>query len=454
MMINRRDRFSRRRFLGRVTLFAGAAAFLPRHTVAGSQSPPPSEKLRLAFIGVGGRGRHNLQGLAGLGHEVIALSDVDADRAKDSFAQFSKARQFSDYRKMLDAMENDIDAVVVSTPDHTHAVAAIDAMRRGKHIYCEKPLAHSIAEVRALRKTAADYGVITQLGNQGHSFDHIRLFCEWVWDGAIGDVHTIHALRPSDYSRIDDLSKLNERPPVPETLHWDLWLGPAARRPYHPSFLPGSWRGWMPFGTGVIGDWTCHIVDPVFWALDLGAPTSIVAEVQGYDAKKDALTFPHGTHVTYQFAAKGERGPVTLHWYDGSLAPPELDDYDWSKFPNNTCGLVLGTEGAIRYSSHGASGVRIMPEEKMREYQRPEPTIPRVAGHHQDWVEAVKTGRPAGSNFDYGGPLTELALLGVIATRLSGEELSWDGVTGRFTNSDEANKLTEFHPRKGWELPS
>jgi hypothetical protein len=179
---------------------------------------------------------------------------------------------------------------------------------------------------------------------------------------------------------------------------------------------------------------------------------SVVAKVEGYDVERHTLTFPHGTHVTYEFAANGDRGPVTLHWYDGSLAPPALDDFDWAEFPRNTCGLVLGTEGAIRYSSHGARGVRIMPEEKMLAYERPEPTIPRVAGHHEDWVEAVKKGRPAGSNFDYGGPLTELALLGVIATRLPGMKLDWDGPAARFTNSDEANKLVEFNPREGWAL--
>jgi predicted dehydrogenase len=379
---------------------------------------------------------------------------VDAERAGESFDQHRKAKRFVDYRAMLDDVENEIDGVVVSTPDHTHAVAALDAICRGKHVYCEKPLAHSIAEVRALRAAAAEQGVTTQLGNQGHSFEHIRLFCEWVWDGAIGDVHTIHALRPSDYSRIDQLENLPQRHPVPKTLDWDLWLGPAAERPYHPLFVPGSWRGWMPFGTGTIGDWTCHVIDPVFWALDLGAPQSIVARVDGYDPQAHALTFPHGTHVTYTFAAKGDRGPVTLHWYDGSLAPPELEDYDWGEFPNNTCGLVLGTEGAIRYSSHGASGVRILPEEKMLAYQRPEPSIPRVAGHHQDWIDAVQQGRTAGSNFDYGGPLTELALLGVIASRLPGTRLEWDGPAARFTNSDEANELAEFRPRTGWALPS
>jgi hypothetical protein len=179
-----------------------------------------------------------------------------------------------------------------------------------------------------------------------------------------------------------------------------------------------------------------------------------VARVDGYDVEKHALTFPRGSHVTYQFAAKDERGPVTMHWYDGSLAPPALDEYDWSKFPRNTCGLVLGTEGAVRYGSHGASGVRIMPEEKMLAYQRPDPTIPRVAGHHEDWVEAVKSGRPAGSNFSYGGRLTELALLGAIATRFPEVTLNWDGVAARFTNSEEANKMVTFNPREGWELPT
>jgi predicted dehydrogenase len=449
-----RNHLSRRRFLSSVSSTAAIAAILPRFAVAGSDLVAPSDKLRLAFIGVGGRGRHNINKLTELGNDVVAISDVDAERAKESLAQYSKAKTFVDYRRMLDAVENQIDGVVVSTPDHTHAVAAMDAIRRGKHVYCEKPLAHSISEVRALQKAADEEGVITQLGNQGHSFDHIRLFCEWIWDGAIGDVHTIHVLRPSDYSRIDQLESLSERPPVPETLDWDLWLGPAIERPYHSNFLPGSWRGWSPFGTGVIGDWTCHVVDPVFWALDLGSPTSIVAQVDGYDVEKHALTFPRGSHVTYEFAAKDDRGPVTMHWYDGSLAPPSLDDYDWSTFPNNTCGLVIGTEGAIRYGSHGASGVRIMPEEKMLAYKRPDPTIPRVAGHHQDWVDAVKSGSPAGSNFDYGGRLTELALLGVIATRHPEVALAWDGSAGRFTNSDEANRMVAFNPRKGWRLPN
>jgi predicted dehydrogenase len=406
----------------------------------------------LAFIGVGGRGANNLKSLANLQQPVVAMCDVDQERAAASLAQFPKARHYRDFRPMLDELDNQIDAVVISTPDHTHASAAMAAIRRGKHVYCEKPLAHTIGEVRALVKASREQKVVTQLGNQGHSFDHIRLFCEWIWDGAIGNVHTIHAQRPSDYSRIDSLPLLEERPSVPDTLDWGLWLGPVARRPYHPSYLPGKWRGWMPFGTGVLGDWTCHIVDPVFWALDLGSPESVKAETAEYDPKKHADTFPRGTHVTYRFAAKGDRGPVTLHWYDGSSAPPDLPGMPWQDFPRNTSAVVLGDCGSIRYGSHGAGGVRIFPEEQMLAYERPEPTLKRVAGHHQDWLDAIRTGGRAGSDFDYGGPLTEVALLGVIATRLAGTELHWNGPAMRFTHCDEANAMLDTPRREGWEL--
>ena len=450
--MNSRSAITRRRFLRNTAVVATTATVLPRHIVAGSEQSPPSERLRLAFVGVGGRGAHNLKSLAGLGQQVVALCDVDQDRAAASLPQYPQAKQFHDFRRMLDELDDQIDAVVVSTPDHTHANAAMAAICRGKHVYCEKPLAHSISEVRALQKAAKEHRVITQLGNQGHSFDHIRLFCEWIWDGAIGNVHTIHAQRPSDYSRIDSLPLLQERPPVPETLDWDLWLGPVAERPYHPEYLPGKWRGWMPFGTGVLGDWTCHIVDPVFWALDLGSPQTIQAKTDGYDPEKHADTFPHGTIVTYEFAAKGDRGPVTLHWYDGSLAPPKLPGISWQDFPRNTSAVVLGDRGGIRYGSHGATGVRIFPEEKMLEYKRPEPTLPRVTGHHQDWLDAIRHGKQAGSNFDYGGALTEIALLGVIATRLAGTKLQWDGPAIRFANCDQANEMLDAPRRPGWEL--
>jgi predicted dehydrogenase len=442
---------TRRRFLDSAAV-AAAAAILPRPAIAGSGQTPPSERCRLAFVGVGGRGARNLQALANLEQHVVALCDVDRERAAASFARFPRARHYRDFRRMLDEVENEIDGVVISTPDHTHASVAMAAMERGKHVYCEKPLAHTIGEVRALQRAARDHRVVTQLGNQGHSFDHIRLFCEWIWDGAIGNIHTVHAQRPSDYSRIDALDSLRQRPPVPDTLDWDLWLGPVAQRPYHPAYLPGKWRGWTPFGTGVLGDWTCHIVDPVFWALDLGWPETVKATTEGYDSQAHADTFPRGTKVTYHFAAREPRGPVTLHWYDGSLAPPVLPEVPWHEFPRNTSAVVLGDRGAIRYGSHGATGLRIFPEERMRAYRRPEPTLPRVAGHYQDWLDAIRRGGQAGSDFDYGGALTEIALLGVIATRLSGTSLAWDGSLMRFTNCDEANGMLDSPRRAGWEL--
>lgn len=240
MKSNRRQ-VTRRRFLSCTAAAAGAATILPRHTVAGSGRTPPSEKLRLAFVG--GRGGHNLKSLAKLQQHVVGLCDVDQERAAPALAQFPSAKHCHDYRQMLDELDDQIDAVVVSTPDHTHVSAAMAAICRGKHVYCDKPLARSIAEIRTLRRAAQKHQVVTQLGNQGHSFDHIRLFCEWIWDGAIGRVHTVHAMRPSDYSRIDSLPLLKERPPVPATLDWDLWLGSAAYRPYHAEYLPSKWRG-------------------------------------------------------------------------------------------------------------------------------------------------------------------------------------------------------------------
>ena len=219
---------------------------------------------------------------------------------------------------MLDEMDKQIDAVIVGTPDHTHAVAAMAAIKRGKHVYCEKPLAHSVGEVRALMKAAQEYKVVTQLGNQGHSFDTIRTFCEWIWDGAIGNVHTIHCGCAAVNSAIDMLPRLSEKEDVPAGLDWDLWLGPAQERPYHSFYLPGRWRSWVPFGNGTIGDWVCHVVDPVFWALDLGAPTTVTAQVKDYDPKTQGDAFPKGDIITFEFPAKGNRGPITLVWHSGA----------------------------------------------------------------------------------------------------------------------------------------
>jgi predicted dehydrogenase len=357
---------------------------------------------------------------------------------------------------MLDAVESRIDGVVVGTPDHTHTVVAMNAMKRGKHVYCEKPLAHSVWEVRQLMKAARETKVVTQLGNQGHSSEHIRLFVEWVRDGAIGQVRTVHAgcgAFKNVYCQIDKLPELKKRPEVPKSLDWDLWLGPAEDRPYSPVFVPWNWRGWTPFGTGCIGDWVCHVVDPAFWALDLGSPESVKAEVEGYDPKKHHLCYPPATKITYTFPAKGTRGPVTLIWYDGKNTIPRPEELEKKRRVPNTGAVVVGSKGQIMHGSHGAGGCRIIPEDAMKAYKRPEKTIPRTRGHHEDWVDAVREGRKAGSDFaEYGGPLTEVALLGMIAVWYPTQTLRWDTETMQFTNFSEANKHITPQYREGWTL--
>jgi len=448
-MSNQGKKTSRRRFLQRTAGAAAAFTIVPR-CVLGQGMTPPSEKLNIAGIGAGGMGGGDINSVSG-GNNIVALCDVDLRRAS-TIEKFPEAKVYRDFRKMFDEMEKKIDAVVVGTPDHTHAVAAMAAIKRGKHVYCEKPLAHSVGEVRALMKAAQQYKVVTQLGNQGHSFDTIRTFCEWVRDGAIGNVHTIHCGCAAVNSGIDQLPHMGEKEDIPADLDWDLWLGPAKERPYHSFYLPGSWRGWVPFGNGTIGDWTCHVVDPVFWALDLGAPKTIQAQADDYDPKTQGDAFPKGDIITFEFAAKGKRGPITLLWHSGTKKIPPAKELEPGRKPVDTGAYVYGDKGIIMYGSHGAGGVRIIPETAMKAYTQPEKTIPRVKEHHDDWLRAIREGRKAGSDFSYGGPLTEIAMLGVIALKMPGMKLEWDGPNARFTNCDEANQYLDPPYRAGWTL--
>ncbi|MFI5380052.1 MAG: Gfo/Idh/MocA family protein, partial [Tepidisphaerales bacterium] len=292
-MIAKDSRFSRRQFVGGAAAAAATFTIVPRHCLAAAGQVSPNEKINIATIGVAGQAGWNIDELDKTGQiNFVALCDVDTRRTAKTYARFPQAKPYTDFRKMLDEVEKKVDAVLVATPDHIHAVAAVAAMKRGKHVYCEKPLAHSVWELREMMKAAKDNKVMTQLGNQGHSSGDIRRFCEWVWDGSIGKVHTIHAGCDAGNSAMDQLAVLDQQEEVPKELDWDLWLGPTQVRPYHRAFCPGSWRSWMPFGTGTTGDWTCHVVDPVFWALDLGAPISIQAKADNYDPKKHAMTFP------------------------------------------------------------------------------------------------------------------------------------------------------------------
>ena len=437
------SKISRRDFMSG----AAVAAFtiVPCHVLGGAGNTAPSEKLDIAGIGVGGRGAGDIGEVSS--ENIVALCDVDFRHAADTFKKYPKARQYRDFRRMLDRENKNIDAVVVATPDHTHAVAAMMAIKMGKHVYCEKPLAHDIFEVRKLTGAAREAKVATQLGNQGQASEATRLVCEFIWDGAIGPVREVHSWcnRPISPRGLD---RPKDTPPVPEGLSWDLWLGTAPERPYHPCYLPFNWRGWWDFGTGVLGDIGCHQFAPIFRALKLGYPTSVEACTSGVNSE----TAPLASLVRYEFPARGDLPPVKLTWYDGGLMPPrpaELED--GRRFGSADDNLYVGDKGKML--SH-----RLIPEAKMKEYKQPPKTLPRSPGHHKEWIRACKGGSPAGSNFEASGPMAEVVLLGNIAVRMSqqlyekGLKLYYDGPNMRITNMPEANDYIRREYRKGWTL--
>jgi predicted dehydrogenase len=432
---------NRRQFISSTALGVTMFSILPAKMVSGAERVAANDRINIAGIGVGPQGTGDIDAMAGERQNIVALCDVDDNYAAKTFQKYSSAKKFKDYRVMLDQMDKEIDAVVIGTPDHTHAVIAMEAMRRGKHVYCEKPLAHNVHEVRQLMAAARKYKVMTQLGNQGHSSGSIRRVCEWVGAGAIGKVHTVHARCDAFrnvYSQMRNLAKADEKHEVPAHLDYDLWIGPAQFRPYTPLWVHWNWRGWMPFGTGTIGDWFCHVIDPTFWALNLDAPTSIKAEVsEAYDPAKHGLTYPPATRITFQFPARGERGPITVVWHDGGWNMPRPEKFSADDRVPGTGAVLFGEKGMIVHGSHGAGSCYITPDALMDEYSgqnAPPQTIARVKNHAWDWLEAIRTGRQAGSNFDYGGPLTQAALLGAIAIRFPGQTLEWDDQAMRFTN--------------------
>lgn len=442
---------TRRSFLARGGAGLATVSFLPASVLGLRGADSPNSKLNIAAIGLNNQGNSDLQGMKS--ENIVALCDVDTQGTDKVGKQFQKAKHYRDYRKMLDEMDKEVDAVLIATPDHWHAVMALHAMKMGKHVYCEKPLAHSVREIRALSKAARERKVTTQLGNQGHSFDTTRVFREWVEDGAIGTVREVHAMCRSVYSRVDLLDEVKQGRPVPETLDWDMWIGPAQFRPYHPTYHPGKWRCWTRFGTGVIGDWVCHVVDPVYWALDLDAPTTIQAmEPADYDVAKQGETFPKDNVIKFGFPAKGNRPAVTLTWYDGAQKPPRPEEFGPEDKLPDIGAVVVGDKGKIRYGSHGASALEIFPEPDPQKFPRQVRRYPRSPGHQKEWIDACKAGKPAGSDFMYGGKLTEIALLGVIAMRFRGKELHWDTAAGRFTNTPEANAYLEPMFREGWSI--
>ncbi len=452
---------SRRRFLkgaGLATAAAAAFTIVPRHVLGGPGQKAPSEKLNIAGIGIGGMGAGNLTNLEG--ENIVALCDVNRSQAQPVFDRYKQARQYEDFREMLEK-EKDLDAVLVATPDHTHAVTAMACMKKGLHVYVQKPLAHSFHEVRTLTEAARQYKVQTQMGNQGNSGEGTRLLYEWVRAGAIGHVREIHAWasswcvggRGSTDVVYNPRDLPTDQPPVPAGLNWDLWLGPTAPRPYHPAYLPCKWRGWRDFGSGFLGDFFCHMADSTFWALDLGAPDVIEASSTQYHCKE---SHPLASKVHYHFPARGGREAVRMTWYDGGLLPERPAELDGNvDLAKDYGGVILvGDEGKLMAGCYG-EGVRLIPESKMKAFKRPEKTLRRVpdgiGGHERDWVRACKTGEPANSNLDHAGPLTEIALLGVIAIQRQ-TRLEWDAAKGEFTNDPEANKLLKPGYREGWSL--
>jgi predicted dehydrogenase len=386
------------------------------------------------------------------GQNIVALCDVDWRHASGIFKKYPNAKQYKDYRKMLEE-QKDIDAVVVATPDHLHAFASIAAIKHGKHVYCEKPLTHSVWEARKLAEAAREAKVATQMGNQGQASEETRRLCELVDAGVIGPVREAHIWtdRPSNglFNEYwpQGVERPKDTPAVPDTLDWDLWLGPAPARPYHPIYHPFRWRGWWDFGTGALGDIGCHAFDPVFRALKLGAPL----DVQGSSTRVNKETYPLGSMVTYHFPGRGGMPPVKLTWYDGGLRPPRPEELEEDQLMGDNGRLLVGDYGKIL-------GNRIIPESKRRDSAEVPKTLPRSIGHYKEWIEACKGGKPGGSNFDWAGPLAETVLLGNIALRtqmrqeLTRKKLLWDAASLKFTNSDEANQFVRREYREGWSL--
>ena len=450
---------SRRRFLGGA---AAAAAFtiVPSHVLGGKPRRAPSEKLHVAGVGLGVMGCENLRNC---GEDVVAVCDVDWTLAAEGFKRFPKAAKYEDYRRMLDKHRG-IDAVIVATPDHTHAVITAEAIRRGKHVYTQAPLAHDVWEARQLTKLAREAGVVTQMGNERHSGPDIRKACEYVWSGTLGAVREVHCWtnRPR---WAQGMARPKDTPPTPPKLRWDLWLGPAPKRPYHPAYHPCDWRGWVDFGTGALGAMGCHILDAPFWALKLDQADTFTVEASSTGTNGE--TWPKAATVRYRFGARGDMPPVTVTWFDGGRKPPRPPELPKTRrhvgsngtfFIGEKCKMALGP--VISGTRAGQAGPRLMPESLMAS-ARPKQTIPRVkfdrtiwvqgSRHELEWITACKKGRQPCSSFATAGPLTEMVLLGNVAL-LAGKPIEWDRKKMTILNNPAANNYIRRPPRPGWTL--
>ncbi len=479
-----KDKSTRRDFLKKASIAAAGISIVPRHVLGGVGYIPPSDQIRIATVGAGGKGHSDTWRASGMEkaggkatEQIVALCDVDMNTAAKTFAMFPKAKKYKDYRKMLAEMDDEIDAVIISTPDHMHAPVGMDAISRGKHVYIQKPLAHDVYEARMLTEAARKHNVVTQMGNQGSSSDDIRRITEWIQSGIIGDVTQVHAWTNRPVWE-QAMYRPTEKVEVPTHIDWDLFLGSAPERPYHPTYHPFGWRGWWDFGTGALGDMACHIIDPAVRALKLKYPTHVQAfapfKVKDWNRVNSFESPPLATIVHYDFAARETMPGVRLSWYDGGLMPPRpaelMDDEPMGNWDGGV--IFEGTAGKIMCDCYAANP-RLLPLKRMDNFQEPEQTITRVKdeNHQQNWISAIRGEAEASSSFDYAGPLTEIVLMGNLAIRSlyaqeeredrgkkymaytgTGIRLAWDGEAMDITNYNPANQFVKRDYRDGFGL--
>ena len=442
---------TRRSFL-KSSSAALTGAFVLPHFNIGRAGASANSRVNVAAIGVGGRGAANWG--ACRGENIVALCDLSDKSAAGAFRQNPNAKRFKDFRVMLDKLGDEIDGVLVSTPDHTHFVAALSAMQMGKHIYIEKPLVHNVWEARTLRKAARHYGVISQMGNQGHATDGIRSIKEWYEAGVLGNVREVHAWLNGPTFNGRYFARPKQYPPaaqnVPDGFDWDLWLGPAKDRPYNDSYAPRTWRGWWEFGGGLLGDWACHTIDAPFWALDLGMPTSVDIAQR---APSPAGLISDRSKVTYQFPERGGRPAVKMTWYEGGLKPDLRPEWGIEALPGT--GMIMVGDGLSLMTGGRPNDPKLLPDPDWKAFQEsPVPkTIPRIEGGPQaEWLAAIKGDGPVpGSNFDYAAELSEVVLLGVLAQRYN-ESFRWDAKAMKITDKPHLNAHVREPARKEWKM--
>ncbi len=444
---------TRRNFLRTAALGGAGLLVLPNSKLAFAYAA--NDKLNVAGIGIGGQGRGDLDNIAGAGANLVALCDVDQKRGGDTFKKYAPAKTYQDFRRMLEEMDKQIDAVMVATPDHTHAVAAVAAMKRGKHVFCEKPLTRTVREARIMRETALKTKVVTQMGNQGSAEKRLRRAVELVWGGVIGEVREAHVWFDGGNG---PQKRPTDTPPVPATLDWDLWLGPAPERPYHPAYLPASWRGWRAFGSGIVGDFGCHTGNIMFRALRLEQlwnfpdgkkPKKLVIRVEAKPSEVDEEGYPRAMRAVLDLPARGELPPVKLTLYAKEKPSEEL----MLGFPLSKWGdLLVGSKGSLHSECPWNSRYILLPEKTFENFQGgPPETLPRSNGHHREWVDACKGQGKTFSGFEIGGPLTELMQLANLATLIDGP-VEYDTISGRILNNKRADQLVHREYRKGWVL--